>query len=593
MSPKLKTTTFAFLLAGCASQRPISDQIYSALAGLQHVDDDHTAYPDAAIEASFGKSPPDTLLVLIGGHNSCLPGPQSQDMAKPFFAMRRALWRRGVSTSFLISCYGNLSYEAYTQRSHDLNRTVQIDNEGLVRLVVEEARQTTTKRVAIVGHSYGGWLALNAALALPADIKLVSLTTIDPISQKSCVKHTLGVRAVSTILGDDANPGCQRFPDDIGPQDRQRLAASTAWRNYFQKRTALLRSGPVRDAASNILVDASHSDICLEPAIWQRAENDIVADKIPIDPRANEEPLTPADVDAWVKADQAAHPVNSLGELSARVFSRYAKSEFSLYPHGGDRTVTTYQPNSRPSLGLAVQFTPNHGFAVARSLDFLRTHDDKVRTRVAQYDYRYTRRRWVFDAFYHDYRGLIRTEGSANDVRPFRDSLFQALPPGGNRPEMRLRAFGVGGAWLLNPAAVSLPAMLTQTERHAANDWTLVVESSYRQTAVTGGTDTGVTSFRLHVISILPGFAGALRLGDYFASGTAVWGPAYRLIDGQKGDAFAENGGIRLAVGRNSQDWFGGVTGQLRLTSGPAQSFDGLGLNDKYSLVELYAGRHL
>lgn len=579
-------------LTSCSLSRPIDEQIYAGLAHVQNVNDDASDYTDAAIEGSFSDRLPETLLVLIGGHSSCAPGPLGQVMVKPFFAMRRDLLNSGHTTSFLLSCYGPLSYQAYTQRSHDLGHTRTVDNDTVIDLVIAEARQTSKKQVAIIGHSYGGWLALQIALALPTDLKLLSLTTIDPISQKVCRRHNLGIRTVSAALGDDVEAACQRFPDDVDQMQRARLAEGALWRNYFQKQTTLLRSGPVSEAQTNTLVDQSHGRICLNPPIWRRLARDIVEDRRPIDPDHSEKMFSSGQIETWVATERRMHPAPPLSELSLRIFSRYAKSEFALYPPNRVAAVKTFQPNLRPSLGVAVQFTPNHALSVSRSLDFLPTRDDKVKTRVSQYDYRFTQRRWAADAFFHEFLGLIRTEGSKGDVRPFQDALFQAMPPGGNRSSMRLRAFGFGALWLFNPHAVSLPAMLTQKERHAGNDWSFVVDGSYRQLAVSDSNDADVPPFRVHTLSVLPGFAGSLVVRDYFLSGTGVWGPAYRLIAGQSGNPFAQNGSARLSVGRNSLAWFAGISGQKRVTSADGQIFNGLGLTDTYSSVEVYAGQH-
>jgi pimeloyl-ACP methyl ester carboxylesterase len=529
------------------------------------------------------------LLVLFGGHDSCAPGPLDQVMAKPFFALQQSM----PQSAYVASCYGALTYTAHVRRSGDDGRVAERSNEELIADVIALARATDEHAVAIVGHSYGGWLALQTALALPPDVRLVSLTTIDPISQRSCVRPLLGIRAVSEALGDATDAACQRFPDDVGAAQRARLARSTIWRNYFQDRTRLLRSGPAPEAATNGFFAVPHAAIGAEPGIWRRVQQDVAGTPAPAVASAGETLLAPDAARAWLAREEREHPRPEISELSWRLFTRYAKSTFSLYGRRGDDTVATYQPNVRPSAGLAVQFTANHGFSAAHSLDFIPTGDGKIKTRATAYEYRYTQRRWIADAFYHDYRGLIRSESHRGDPGFFGDSLFHAVPASGNRPGMRLRSWGLGGLWLLDPGAVSLPAMLTQKERHAADGWTLIVEGSYRDIAVRGGDDPEVPAFRAYTLSVLPGIAAALVFfDDWSLSGTVVWGPAYRRLAGQAADAFAENGGARVAVGRNGADWFYGATGQKRITSAAAKVFAGRGLSDAFSSIDLYAGRH-
>ncbi len=72
----------------------------------------------------------------------------------------------------------------------------------------------------ILGHSYGGWLAMQTAALLLADRKLVTaLLTIDPLSPLECDFKTF--------------KGCQRAPQDIPQETLERVSREVgSWINY-------------------------------------------------------------------------------------------------------------------------------------------------------------------------------------------------------------------------------------------------------------------------------------------------------------------------------------------------------------------------
>jgi hypothetical protein len=110
--------------------------------------------------------------------------------------------------------------------------------------------------VFIVGHSYGGWLAMKLVETYegPAD-RIKSLYSIDPISKKLCFFN---------------NPEyCMSAPKDILASGRQHINDMTKiWVNPWQKKTFYLHSSIIPQADENPLYDLDHYELDNSDAIW-------------------------------------------------------------------------------------------------------------------------------------------------------------------------------------------------------------------------------------------------------------------------------------------------------------------------------------
>jgi hypothetical protein len=124
-------------------------------------------------------------------------------------------------------------------------KTISSTVPEMIKTLGEELKKIAPVKLHLVGHSYGGWTIMQVAKNLPPEIKIVGLTTIDPISMKDC---TAAVYA-SLILGGGNISGCQRAPADFTDADVKSIRARIdRWTNYYQTNFEFLHSGPIAAA---------------------------------------------------------------------------------------------------------------------------------------------------------------------------------------------------------------------------------------------------------------------------------------------------------------------------------------------------------
>lgn len=203
------------------------------------------------------------LLVLLGGNASCIedadgqPSPEWMDMQGPFRDLaKHASDNQGRGprrVSMLSTCHQLDSLLHWTTSDrHDDPSIADLQRTGEI---IESFRVSTQSRhVILIGHSYGGWLAMKLASA--AEIMgLEGLFTIDPISRVHC--------SVSRPLG------CTAAPQDFDSDARDRIAqVSGRWINFWQNRTLYLHSSIIPEANANQQIDAGHTAIDNHAAVW-------------------------------------------------------------------------------------------------------------------------------------------------------------------------------------------------------------------------------------------------------------------------------------------------------------------------------------
>ena len=111
--------------------------------------------------------------------------------------------------------------------------------------------------IYIIGHSYGGWLALQTILKLREHPMPIYLNSIDPISPLNCTY---------------AQPfGCTTFPKDITSEQREEIRdTTTRWLNHYQKKTIFLPSSSAPQADANFIYPLGHSNILTAESLWER-----------------------------------------------------------------------------------------------------------------------------------------------------------------------------------------------------------------------------------------------------------------------------------------------------------------------------------
>lgn len=197
------------------------------------------------------------VVVTLGGFSSCAvsrsgPTPAGTDRwdqsvrISSRFARGDERWVRG--------CFDRSSQLHFISSQ---NPTV-VQSTSLARLnpffdAVAALTEGDRHPLYVMGHSYGGWLAMYLTCYLPLNTDIALLYTIDPISPVHC-NVTSYVRALLLPLGaGTALAGCQRPPSDFTVEDRNYLRSHVrdgGWRHYYQRNFLPLRSNAYTDGAT-------------------------------------------------------------------------------------------------------------------------------------------------------------------------------------------------------------------------------------------------------------------------------------------------------------------------------------------------------
>jgi hypothetical protein len=203
------------------------------------------------------------VFFVLGGNRSCKPTPHNQnpnpegmDLYRPLQnLLEKISGQTRAIPEFFIACYspdgGSMSYVS------SWNPNIAYDrSETEVRQEILGKRASMGRQSAfLVGHSYGGWLAMSILSEAGTHSKFAGIFTIDPISKVRC-------RITRPF-------GCQAAPGDIYSALRFRIAQrSGQWHNFYQTLTPYLRSDAISQATRNYLIPASHHEIGVNPVVW-------------------------------------------------------------------------------------------------------------------------------------------------------------------------------------------------------------------------------------------------------------------------------------------------------------------------------------
>lgn len=212
------------------------------------------------------------LFVLLGGSSSCgnhVLDPTggttlNVDMREPFFEMLSTLSvLTGEYPDFVISCYvRNL------KRPEGLGAIrVATRQSGPVETIMNETSLSTFigeyamgREVFLVGHSYGGWLAMSIArdfvYGVPRSFRPASfIVTIDPISAVDC-KHI-------------TDSGCRMAPRDFSEEQKNAMRNfSRGWMHFYQRITPVVRSCDILEATEHHHIFKNHFTIDISREVW-------------------------------------------------------------------------------------------------------------------------------------------------------------------------------------------------------------------------------------------------------------------------------------------------------------------------------------
>lgn len=189
-------------------------------------------------------------IVAMGGRNSCqkIPpySPKSMSMYAEIERSLDHLTPQFDSVELLLACYRADGELFYTSSKDDTIRRGEPDD-------LVEALEPTPATTLVVGHSYGGWLAMQTLLKTRTQ---AALFTIDAISPTNC-----------SFNKPQRWLGCTRAPTDIPYHE---VAQKTFyWGNFFQTSTRYLHSSAIPHAHRNQhLSGVGHTTIDNDQDIW-------------------------------------------------------------------------------------------------------------------------------------------------------------------------------------------------------------------------------------------------------------------------------------------------------------------------------------
>ncbi len=224
---------------------------------------------------------------LAGGAGNFWGNPGNMDMAKELDSIRREYSNHHSTTApqFVVSCYNgkSSSYIYYFSSKNSKLRYTQWNQ--LSPLIAEIDTFEDTHQAYFVGHSYGGWLAMQLATATKVKNKN-SLLTIDPISPNHCAQASFA----QSVLSGGNLAGCTSFPIDIDQVMTRKLKDKYgAWHHFFQTAYNPLHSNVVDNTgahgdsdvkssgagfvvpyASGGVLGGVHAQIDTDPVVWNK-----------------------------------------------------------------------------------------------------------------------------------------------------------------------------------------------------------------------------------------------------------------------------------------------------------------------------------
>jgi len=208
------------------------------------------------------QSPATPVFAFMGGYTSCGPegDPAQMDMVSMFTKIKQAFEAKyHVSPVYLLSCY-TVDYLAVrftlsTVKDQVYNETV----DGMLNEWESQLAQLTNPVVYVVGHSYGGWTAMDTALKLDSRFRLGGLVTLDPISKMDCTPD----KFLAGVFNFGGSEGCQRAPTDFSDAELAALAKRAGtWLNFYENQSDLLHSSAIASAQN---IQRQYSGVGLDP----------------------------------------------------------------------------------------------------------------------------------------------------------------------------------------------------------------------------------------------------------------------------------------------------------------------------------------
>jgi len=223
--------------------------------------------------SSVGNSalPEHSLFVVMGGRTSCgskQPPAAGIGMHRPFQKMVGELKKENPNANidYLVSCL-NSSPPPSAKAPYITSEDPKKSHEGNANVLESEISRLAAKyddtEIFMVGHSYGGWLAMYLAERTPLKNGIRAFFTVD---------------AISTLCG----PMEYVFGSDYchqAPRDRDNTAIvknSRRWVNFYQDDDGMLHSSDIPEATNHrIDFRGAHTQIDNDPRTWEIIKSEV------------------------------------------------------------------------------------------------------------------------------------------------------------------------------------------------------------------------------------------------------------------------------------------------------------------------------
>ncbi len=230
-------------------------ELHDDKADSPSVDDSGEGAWDDGLQPEEPTGPYTPVLVVLGGYTSCgktavtKPDPIDQMMTPLFAALRDFITKDSERPpAYVLSCYNLNANEVTYELSTDAGKAKTDTLDTLREDIRAVAAAVEQPRLFIIGHSYGGWTAMDLVMRLPKDLAIGGFVTLDPISKVTCTPKSF----VSHIADKDGS-GCREPPSDFAPSQISGLAKRVRhWGNYYQVSSKVLHSGPLNGADNNV-----------------------------------------------------------------------------------------------------------------------------------------------------------------------------------------------------------------------------------------------------------------------------------------------------------------------------------------------------
>jgi pimeloyl-ACP methyl ester carboxylesterase len=208
------------------------------------------------------------MVVAFGGFGSCAVAGYTSEMKASVMIDHLA---RNLDADLIKTCFA-LSTSTVFAENIESGEGFRGSISDLFDFIAESADGP----ILLVGQSYGGWLALQASLHLPSEIRILGLATIDPISMETCSPANF---AGSILIGSD--PGCTEAPSDLASKFERIKRRVGDWHHFYQTEFSNLHSSRIPIATTNQKLSygeswhpfGAHALTETDPRIWNNIQS--------------------------------------------------------------------------------------------------------------------------------------------------------------------------------------------------------------------------------------------------------------------------------------------------------------------------------